>query len=209
MFLFFGNVLFASKPIYISLGSSCEPALRLRDLHIRVEAFPFDWILSPFHGVYNAINEDFSNFFCNLQLVSAGTAVCDHYSIAFHHDFRPTVPSHIALTTVDWKAMLPEIRSKYKRRIERFRTACNSNRDVIFIRYGKINKSQALLLKNLIKKKFPHLSFILMVVEPAQSFENPWNIPNIRNFSINYFEIKKWGLALNQVGSEFKRLKNP
>ena len=48
---------------YVSLGSFCSVAMELERFGLRSASFPFDWLLSDFRGVVEAINSNFGAFF--------------------------------------------------------------------------------------------------------------------------------------------------
>ncbi len=47
---------------YISLGYFCSVASELERYGLRGESYPFDWVISDFGGVVEAIQNNFSNF---------------------------------------------------------------------------------------------------------------------------------------------------
>src|SRR5437868_4428375 len=73
-------------PLCISLGSSCHPALNLRALKLKLETYPFDWILSPFDSLYKALQDDFKYFLSDLKVRPEGNGVVDYYGFHFPHD---------------------------------------------------------------------------------------------------------------------------
>lgn len=51
------------SPLFVSLGSHCEPAVQLRENQLRKVAFPFDWMETINHeGFLKILDEDFSFF---------------------------------------------------------------------------------------------------------------------------------------------------
>jgi hypothetical protein len=62
-------------------------------------------------------------------------------------------------------------------------------------------------LRDLIKGKYPQLSFILVVVKFAEEFEEPWHIEHIRNFSIHHTDVENWGEMFKEVALEFDVIK--
>jgi hypothetical protein len=112
--------------IHISLGSDCSIAYQLSKHKLRQEAYPFDWILTPkLSNVIKCIENEFEGFLDNLESVKETNTypkieedwidspselikvINLYYRFSFVHDFK----------TMD---DLEEVRSKYKRRIERF-----------------------------------------------------------------------------------------
>jgi len=127
------NIL-TETPLCISLGGTCGPALNLRDLKIRTEAYPFDWLVSPFESLYRALTDDFELFLINIQVAPHKNGVIDHYGFHFthdwptilDHDFDPLTTDFIGCSTLypEWEMALPSVRKKYQRRIKRFKKTC-------------------------------------------------------------------------------------
>jgi len=100
---------------YISLGYFCSVALELERLGLRDTSSPFDWLISDFLGVKEAIEHNFEHFF-DYEYFEQNKKVLEwyrnsYYSFQFYHDFD----SHRSL-----KAQFSEFYEKYSRRIKRF-----------------------------------------------------------------------------------------
>lgn len=209
----------AKIPLCISLGAACGPALTLRDLKLRAEAYPFDWVISPFDSLYKALEDDFEFFLTDLQLRPDQTGIIDYYGFHFTHDL-PTVHNQTfnVLETDftgnctlyhQWENALPLVREKYQRRIKRFRNVCRGKEKVFFIR-SETNKAEALLLRDFFKTKYPQLDFVLIVFSSDPSFAQFWNIPHIINFhSLQWYDPVGWGTMLQHSIPEFKDLITP
>jgi hypothetical protein len=207
---------FATDPIYIPLGSSCVPGLRLNECSLRLAAYPFDWLISPFDAVYATIEEDFSRFFTGLELVPDASGAKDSYGHLFIHDWRIKEHPSVDLAEVDWvpsntiigdwQEYLPLIREKYKRRIERFEHVLNSERNIVFVRYNEIDKESSIKLRDLIRNKYPNLKFVLVVVKFDPEFVEPWDIEHIKNFSIEHNDCENWVKIFKQVALEFNEV---
>jgi hypothetical protein len=211
--------LFGELPICISLGDACGPVLMLRDLKIRTEAFPFDWIQSPFDAFYKALVSDFAFFLTDLTMRPDKQGVIDHYGFNFTHDWPTIHDPHINPLTSDfigncqlfneWEKALPLVREKYHRRIERLKQMCLGRNKIIFIRSGSFSrpKEEALMIRDFFSKKYPTLEFLLVVLSSQENFKTEWNIDHIKNFY-----LKKWhdpaGLAkiLQKVDPVFNNL---
>lgn len=193
--------------ITISLGYNCEPGLNTRKYNIRAFAFPFDWCLTPYEAVYNFINSDFKDFFkldhlvpsvkknftpklekffknINVTQVSEHTLwVLDKQSgMIFNHDF-----TNNDLATI--RSNHEQQYIKYQRRIARFYTEMNSGKHIYFIRFNDISKNKAIKLLKLIENKFPETNFTLIVISNKPEFEQNWNIPRLKNFYSNGYDI--------------------
>lgn len=195
--LFFGFQLTAADVVYVSLGRSCTAAFRLIDLNIRVEAYPFDWLISKYPSLYNALEDDFSRFFSCLSLNYDKTAAVDYYGLEFRNVWKcGGVPYNRELDLINWEEQSLQVRESFARKINRFREICNSDKTVVFIRWEDIDLARAKELRDLIKLKYPKLSFILMVVNDCEEFQCPWGEENIKNFSFAFNDLEAWRAAL-------------
>lgn len=191
----YGQELPSEKPICISLGSKCNPAICLRLLGLREQAFPFDWLGTSFNALYNALNDDFKYFLQDIKVNPIKTGIIDFYGINFVHDLptmhhpviSPDFNNPIASATLhpDWKLALPDVREKYQRRIARFNELCNSTATIYFIRTDEITQAQSLELHRLLTKKYPLLTFTLVVLKQDQRFKKNWKLPGIKNFYLH------------------------
>lgn len=216
LLLFFQNIQ-ANIPTYITLGGACGPSLMLRELNLRKAAYPFDWIVSPFESVYNAIDDDFEYFFQNLTVRSNNQGVIDYYGFHFVHDLPTVCDAGADLLNVDfignndlagnWEAALPLVREKYQRRIDRFRQACLGKETIFFLSDGLL-KEHTLILRDLISKKYPSLDFVLIVFSPNESFRNPWHFEKIRNFCASYNNPSECKKFLDAIAEEFGKSNN-
>ncbi|MDR3550770.1 MAG: DUF1796 family putative cysteine peptidase [Candidatus Babeliales bacterium] len=196
--------------LWISLGRACPSALNLRKLHMRSDAYPFDWVVSPFDSLLTALQTDFQYFLSDLRLRDDRQGVIDYYGISYIHDWPTVNQPHVDALNTDfisnnpispqWQNALPFVKEKYRRRIERFRAACMGNEKVFFVRSEEITKEQAITLRDFFNAKYPALDFVLVVLKSDASFVSPWNIDKIKNFyivSLNHTD--SWATAFGQV----------
>jgi hypothetical protein len=112
--------------------------------------------------------------------------------IFYNHDFPENSFDAIA------KYYQP-VYDKYKRRIKRLFDQVNAGKHVYFIRYLDTTKAQACELCQLLKDKFPHTAFTLIVIgNTAADFEQDWGIPHLKNF----FVYCEHGLNGNTMSEE-------
>lgn len=113
---------------FISLGYFCSVALELEKIGLRSTSSPFDWVISNYEGVINAIQnhfEDFLSYDHLLQSESIRKRYFDEkYRMWFFHDFD----QYHSL-----KAQLPDVKAKYLRRIDRFYE--DIKQPTLFVRY--------------------------------------------------------------------------
>jgi len=222
IFLFCGVIHSAYE--CIGLGETCTVAAALEVFNLRNAAYPFDWIISEYRSVCNILEEDFQDFL-NPDYLSIHPnfhGVINKYGLVFVHDF-PTVgytgelnidaPLNEDILHPDWINALPEIEKKYLRRIERFRHACMSNKKIFFIRHQGIKSVQeACVLRNILKKSYPNLDFILIIVGNDSSFAEPWDEPNIKNYYLKqtsvWNDVNEWATIFKDLGlvTEFKNM---
>lgn len=205
------ETIFSQQPVCISLGAACGSAMHLRSLGLRTAAYPFDWIISPFESLYEALNDDFSHFLTELTLREDGNGVIDYYGFHFTHDWPtknnpnidPLNTEFIGVESLypEWEKALPLVREKYRRRIQRFREACLGNERVYFFRTEYVNQEQAIMIRDLIRYKYPTLDFVLVVSTIGEKFKKPWNIDGIKNFYIGG-DFNDWKPFLSQIFSE-------
>lgn len=117
-----------NKENVISLGYFCSIASELERLGLRNASYPFDWCISDFEGVINAISNGFKDFLSYEYLSQnkkyRSIYMNDIYKIKFFHDFDK-------YSGLD--KQLPDVKKKYARRIERF--YYDIKKPTLFIRY--------------------------------------------------------------------------
>lgn len=212
------------KPVkIISLGQACSIAGAMRLFGIRFEAYPFDWLVSPYDALFQALSEDFRDFLREDSLTVREFdryGILDHYGFHFVHDFPALSPNddiaaligdnHVTggVLVSDWRSFLPAVKAKYLRRIDRFNKLLSSSEEVYFIRHHDTTKEQAIRLRDLMRNKYPGLVFILIVVGGSADMRLDWNLESIRNF---YFdnepskEQEQWEVIFKLF--EFEKLK--
>lgn len=150
---------------YITLGETCAPAAALRNLNLRNYALPFDWIRSSANQLCEVISSDFKGFHDNLRLSESRNTVYDSFNLEFPHDY-PTLKQPIANINEEdenggihedaiiesWEDTIPQVKEKYRRRIERFQLIMKSEEPVIALFFGKISNIQ--LFKNIFEIKY-------------------------------------------------------
>ena len=72
---------------YMSLGYDCSPAATLKNLNIRDEALPFDWVVSNLQILITCIEDKFNSYHKNLRFNQRKTRLIDSYGFQFPHDY--------------------------------------------------------------------------------------------------------------------------
>lgn len=170
--------LWTHEALFVSLGSYCGPAQFLHHCGMRKAAFPLDWVVSlDGETLIEMIEQDFLNFL-NEAYYSApfgSPPLHTSYHLEFRHDAYQA----------------EEFMTKYRRRIERFRTLANYTGKVFFIRAAlpltafnprpyyliqddtEISDEYALRLYNALRNRFPNTNIGLIIInwEDNRSFE--------------------------------------
>lgn len=172
------------ETLFISLGSTCRPAGLLRTFELRKAAFPFDWVLSvDSEKLLEILEDEFLEFTNEDYLVpdnylmpNASGAGLYHiwYHLEFLHDGD--------WTGAAYSSNMEKFKSKYERRIERFKSLRDYKGKVIFVRTSwpeahsgpgifykcqennEISEHYAFRLSSTLRKFFPKLNFILVVI---------------------------------------------
>lgn len=191
------------EPLLVSLGSTCEVPFMLRIIEVRKTAFPFDWVNSIDGEKLIEILEDGFKYFFDDRFYTIneyGWLIHNYYSFKFPHDgdFKSNYPGSIRT-----------FYEKYSRRIERFLSLNSYQGKVFFFRnsyfdpapqfsaYYEIFDEYSIRLYNALKKRFPELSFTLVIMNPHNrneiEFENKIseNIVKVRANPKLQAEIKK------------------
>lgn len=118
---------------YISLGYFCEVAKDLEKLGLRNASYPFDWGISYFKYVIDAIDKEFDGFleYDNLSQNIQNRAHYheDKWHFYFFHDFNKYKPLD---------KQYQSVKDKYWRRIKRFLNSIKQ--PTLFIRYISIEE---------------------------------------------------------------------
>lgn len=151
-----------------SLGQNCYPSIHLQRHRLRPFSGVFDWILShSLKDVNRLLENKFSNFLNinNLSFVSYwsnGTELMlkdNFYNVNSAHDFQ--VPPN---TPTSWPSY-PEIKEKYKRRIERFFKTLETSEWILFVRLGG-TYNEIVDLEKMLNKMVKHQFRLLVIADP-------------------------------------------
>jgi hypothetical protein len=135
---------------YMSLGYDCSPAATLRNLNIRDEALPFDWVVSNLKIIRDCIEDNFAGYHCQLQFNAVRSRLVDKYGFQFPHDYpfndNAYEETHIGEGVFgeevqkkiinNWADYHPVALEKYARRIERLYNYLRDDSPIIFLCRG-------------------------------------------------------------------------
>lgn len=133
-----------NQTTFIPIGVDCSVTHYLRKQNMRVQAFPFDWNVTPISSAISLIHNGFSDFLEDQNLVFLPPVkrmlfeengidlkvvdeiitpiVCQKYKMLFPHD----------LSEVGERG-LPTVKQKYKRRIRRLLKVLDDSEKVLFV----------------------------------------------------------------------------
>ena len=175
--------LLSQDAVFVSLGSFCGTAGALIWCGLRKAAFPFDWLISfDCEAIIRILEDDFREFLNEIYFVPFGPA--NHLSHNYYHlEFI-----HDGVFDFDqYPANMERLKTKFQRRIERFRQLNELRGKVYFIREAyefsandphrrykfkdnvEIPDEHALRLYDALKNYFPKLDFCLVVINHHSS----------------------------------------
>jgi hypothetical protein len=206
-----GFLDFEEKPLFVSLGSHCEIADTLRKEGLRKAAFPFDWLdCRDQDSLIRILDTDFEGFTDRANFIPLpdcpvpNTVYNARYKIRFHHDwpFSDNFSDPERL-----EQQLQFIKTKYERRIDRFRQLRFYPGKVLFVRafFWEIgedvgpNYNQAVELKKALDRYFPSLNFLLIVINYTDA-----NAPKISGIEgVHEFKIYR-GAYERELGNAYQ-----
>jgi hypothetical protein len=208
-FLFFSPLTASAQgrtPQFVSLGSHCEVSDYLRATGLRNVAMPFDWLLSFNHeGFIATLSDDFlyltDDRYLLREIEDPSIIQNFAYKVEFRHDWPH---SDYWVDQARSAEQLKAIKTKYKRRVVRFKKLNDCEEKVVFIRAAydfsinprpfwrepgieKITTSQAREIRHALKSYFPKVDFTLVIVNYVE--ENSEEIENLEG--VREFKIRK------------------
>ncbi|QHI68088.1 DUF1796 family putative cysteine peptidase [Tichowtungia aerotolerans] len=119
-----------NKSRIIPIGGFCSVAKELERRGLRDGSLPFDWVMTDLDSVSRLLERQFDRLFCPdaLRRKEGMPHVVAHknYYFDFYHDF----PEHVSIEQV-----LPVVRAKYERRIQRIYEWLGEADRILFIHY--------------------------------------------------------------------------
>ena len=196
---------------YMSFGYDCSPASALKNLNMRNEALPFDWVLSNLQILINCIEDNFNKYHQNLKFNHLQTRLIDSYGFQFPHDY-PFNIDDIDKSKIgegvfgeekdkkiidEWNEYHSVVLEKYKRRIERFYNYLNSDNPLIILcrGYSVSNINQfCIYLANKFKK-----GNIYIILSSNENFKSSNIITCNTEKNGNWNDISIWLEAINEL----------
>jgi hypothetical protein len=182
---------------FISLGTQCNPGLSLRQLGLKKETYPFDWVRSNSKIIYDVLqngrdmymtfdgkkSDDFYTKHLDIIECSCmGESHVNYYGQYFTHYYNNTDITNLI--------------NKINRWFDRFYEVLNGNKKILFIHtheeyiYHKKSRDDKNLfydylckINDLLIEKYPNLKFDIINIDINNTFKN---YKNIINLSITY-----------------------
>jgi len=168
----------------------------------RMQAFPFDWLLTTHEGLNRILDEDFEYFFDESLFFPDPSFPRRLEHSRYEIEFRHHWPFADEWTDAErYKLWLQDIVEKHERRVARFRELRNYPGRVIFMRVAQnaswggtnywwtpkeevITELQAYELLLALKRYFPDLDFILAIMNYSPLDPPPQNTERLRFFHV-------------------------
>lgn len=191
----------------ITLGYDCSPAQAFRDMGRRIQALPFDWIISSVTSFEKCFQDDFAMFHKDLTFNHNKTRLIDHYGFEFPHGY-PTINEHIIVD--NWADYHANVCQKYRRRIDRFLNIVRDPTPLIVLCRQDINDLPK--IKRLFEKYYDKENLFFVDNTPQkQRLFRPSFDPDIFKYTIicdaekngNWNETAIWNEALDLAVKQF------
>jgi len=163
--------------LVFGLGNTCQVAYQIEKYFgFRLNS-PFDWLITPFNSISKIFSDDGEFFGRNIKVEFSGqAAICNHYGIAYHHDYPRDQNSFISITP----ELMNASRGKMQHKYNKFKELLNQGKKTLFVRLGGHHDSaigsayvpdpRTLTTEDLnslcdaIARKFPDLPFAILLV---------------------------------------------
>jgi hypothetical protein len=157
----------------ISLGRACQPRYQLRRMRGTVDAYPFDWIITPDAGLRAVIADRMVGFMDPqyLQRGPDGVVRDIRHDIRFLHEFPQTAPL---------EAGLAQHGQRYVNLVRRWHVLMTADQKVLFVRQhagADDNAGTAGLLAETLGRAAPALDFDLLYLTEPDQFDPEWRVP--------------------------------
>lgn len=186
-------LLFSSSYVYpqvsikkydeaVSLGTGCQAAFQLRINGKRNVAYPFDWVITPFHGLVSFITNEGEDYFHQDHLSVIEILPASEHTPSMLHvvDLRYDIHSIHDFLGPDM-SNYESVKEKYDRRVQRFFKLLKSNKKVLFIRV-QLFRDEAEQLDQLLQALYPQLKYTILAVCDDPSAQSDWGLKRVRNF---------------------------
>jgi hypothetical protein len=162
--------------IFISLGSNCTPAIIRKNIFDLSKdkgylTCPFDLCETPYKSLLEIIENNFNNFFDNLECIIENNEkiITNYYNIKFNHE-SPINSKQLNYESDFYiKNNFKELILRYKKRIKNFYNYINNNNKIIFVTNNYNENLNEIL--NIFEKKYPTKNFYIFCFKEYSSNE--------------------------------------
>ncbi|WP_129709820.1 DUF1796 family putative cysteine peptidase [Priestia megaterium] len=204
-----------SYDVIVSLGSACNPAMKLREHNLRRFSGPIDWSVShSLSDVNRLLKNKFDGFMelNNMRLIDGSNHVLNdgiftqpikshyiqdmYYNIISVHDF-PVIQNQ------DWTATYPSYKKKLNYRIDRFMDKITTSQSVLFIRWSASYEQTTELISVL--SEITQGEFNILILNPVEGIQNvievDWELDNVCSVNVPNlpFDDSTWDYVLNGI----------
>ena len=193
------------------MGAACSCSQALREAGLQFASFPFDWVLGPGICVKaQMMADDFAGWlepgsFTRLQEPKFSTSAWyrDKFGFSLVHDFHVAVP---------FDEELPDVRAKYRRRIDRLSRLLDAAKRVlvVYIESGddSCQVEDAAKMRAILARRWPGVAFdaLLMKHRVGLSFSrrndasgDGWRIvqydfkdPKEEEWRVDWHQVARW-----------------
>ncbi len=181
----------------INLGGDCQVAYQMKKHKLRTCALPFDRVNCPPEAIIKLLELKFEGFLEKEHLAyTEATSSHIHetvYDMILRHDFK-VIEDFLAWeasTEEEEYRTYDEVKKRYDRRVARFLNLIDTSKCILFIR-KRASEEQAKLLVETIKKVYPELDFLLVILGGKEEHKKDWKVDHIRNFFLRQLDPYKW-----------------
>jgi hypothetical protein len=142
---------------------------------------------------FEETNETIDNYFSideieNKLNLKFSNLVPEHKIESYNYNYNYNLHGHskARILSKNYLDILPELKKKYDRRINRFREAMTSNKNIYLFRNEKISKESCIEIYNILIERYPNINLKIIVISKYdEKIKENWNHKNILNYFIN------------------------
>jgi hypothetical protein len=205
---------------YISLGSSCCPGLTMRNLGIKSQTYPFDWVRVNNKIIYDILLNGKQKFL-SFDSIDESFYMNEMYQSLFKNNTHGCLINNYGQYFTHYKnKSLNELKTTFSRYIDRFFDLLKSNQKVLFIQshedYILHKKSRdrriefyeyLIKINDLINNKYPDFNFDIINIDIDNQHKNYKNIINL-NIKYNLQYSNEWEYHDQTVGNYRQQITN-
>ena len=144
----------------VPIGRFCGIVMQLRRLGLRVDAYPFDWMVSDLYMICDSIETDFKDFFDVIPEKRDHALNGTYYMHTKYRHKRKGIgfPHHDMYD--------PKIKETFTRRIERWKTVLSTTTEKVTFAHTTFNldMDEVKYFIDTIQKYYPQLQFHMIIV---------------------------------------------